>query len=522
MRRAGLLLLLVSIIAVVGHHAGLALPSLRWFYSHGPGPGSEVESEWWLVHGSTAIGDSICGVLAVIGAAMVVFGGRFHLNPLTLQKFKRFRSIGRGYTSYRILLALLLVVSFDQALVGKRALIVSHEGKLLFPAFYQESFSAADFGGEGEAEVDYRVLAERFAEEGEGNWLLMPPVPWDPTFDTDYQQTRLIEERNGLKYAEGADEPYSGLAYLFYGDAPEKRFRKLVFRRGQLDGRCETFVRNGDLAVVEDWKKGELVSSKPTGVVPLEELERVESGELTQVLYPPVGPSWGRRHILGTDSKGWDIAAQLFGGLQIIFKASVIYLVVTFAVGLTLGCLMGYIGGVFDITVQRFVEIIANVPFLYLVMIIADRIGRENITLLNILLVMCLFSWIGLTYYMRTSTYKEKARDYVAAARVLGAGPGRVIFRHILPNSLSTVVTVIPFRMATITTSLTALDFLGFGLPESYPSWGRVLSDGVAHMGSPWIVGSVFGMMVFILLLVTFIGEAIREAYDPKKFTTYK
>jgi microcin C transport system permease protein len=522
MRRIGILAILAAIAAVASHFGGLALPTLRWFFSLGPGPGSETGVAWWDAHGGEVIGLVLCGLMAGAGLLMVILGPAFHANPLTRQKLRRFRSIGRGWVSFRLLMVLVVLAMLDQALVGKRALVVHHEGEWHFPAFQQRRFIEADFGGDGEAEVDFRALAGRFSEEGVGDWLLMPPIPWDPTFDTDYEQFQAIEERDGLMYAAGDGEPYSGLAYRFYVEHPDKRYRKLVFRRGLLHGPCESYTVAGEIALFEDWSKGELVSSRPTGVIPQEELESVEAGPLTRVLYPPVAPSWSRRHLLGTDSKGWDIAAQLFGGLQVVFKASVLYLAVTYAVGLTLGCLMGYFGGAFDIVVQRFVEIIANIPFLYVVMIIADRIGRENISLVTILMVMCLFSWIGMTYYMRTATYKEKARDYVAAARVLGASPARVIFRHIVPNALSTVVTLVPFSMAAITTSLTALDFLGFGLPESYPSWGRVLSDGVAHMDSPWIVGSVFGMMVFLLLLVTFVGEAVREAYDPKKFTTYK
>ena len=165
---------------------------------------------------------------------------------------------------------------------------------------------------------------------------------------------------------------------------------------------------------------------------------------------------------------------------------------------------------------------LANVPFLYVVFIIADRIGREDVTLVTILLVLCIFSWIGITYYMRTAAYREKARDYVAAARVLGAGPVRVIFRHVLPNALSIVVTLLPFSVVGVITALTALDFIGFGLPDTYPSWGRILQDGVTNLDYPWIVASVFGGMVSVLLLVTFVGEAIREAFDPKKFTTYR
>ena len=109
-----------------------------------------------------------------------------------------------------------------------------------------------------------------------------------------------------------------------------------------------------------------------------------------------------------------------------------------------------------------------------------------------------------------------------AAARLLGASSLRVIFRHVLPNAISIIVTLLPFSVAAIITSLTALDFIGFGLPEQYPSWGRLLSDGVAHVDTPWIVSSVFAGMVAVLLLITFVGEAIREAFDPKKFTTYR
>ena len=109
----------------------------------------------------------------------------------------------------------------------------------------------------------------------------------------------------------------------------------------------------------------------------------------------------------------------------------------------------------------------------------------------------------------------------VAAARVLGASTPRIIFRHILPNVLSTTITLIPFYITGVATSLTALDFIGFGLPDRYPSWGTLLADGLANLEAPWIVGSVFVVLVVLLLLITFIGEAIREAFDPKKFTTY-
>ncbi|MCB1231711.1 MAG: ABC transporter permease subunit, partial [Verrucomicrobiae bacterium] len=196
------------------------------------------------------------------------------------------------------------------------------------------------------------------------------------------------------------------------------------------------------------------------------------------------------------------------------------YLIVTYAVGIALGCSMGYFGGRYDIVVQRLVEILSNIPFLYVVIIIASILVRPTMPVL--VGILCLFSWIGMTYYLRTATYKEKARDYVAAARLMGAGTGRIIFRHILPNTISIVVTLLPFSVISVIGSLTALDYLGFGLPVEYPSWGRLLSEGADNLSSPWIVSGAFFGTVVVLVLVTFVGEAIREAFDPKKFTTYR
>ena len=274
--------------------------------------------------------------------------------------------------------------------------------------------------------------------------------------------------------------------------------------------------------MVYNWNDGVRYPEPSMGLELAAEFEEIETTDLYAMTFAPLPPSWENRHFLGTDSRGWDVLAQLYGGLQVVMQAAVIYLIVTYAIGLTIGCIMGYFGGVVDITLQRFIEILANVPFLYVVIIIADRIGRDRITLVTILLVICIFSWIGTTYYLRTATYREKAKDYVSAARLLGASPLRVIFRHVLPNTISIVVTLLPFSVAAIITSLTALDFIGFGLPEQYPSWGRLLSDGVTYVDKPWIVSSVFVGMVAVLLLITFVGEAIREAFDPKKFTTYR
>ena len=196
-----------------------------------------------------------------------------------------------------------------------------------------------------------------------------------------------------------------------------------------------------------------------------------------------------------------------------------ILLAANYLIGIAIGCAMGFWGGSFDLLFQRLIEIWNNVPFLYVIMIVASIVVPNFWTLM---LVMVIFGWTQMTWYMRTSTYKEKSREYVLAARALGATNSRMIFNHILPNTISVIVTFIPFSIAGGITALTALDYLGFGLPPPAPSWGELLAQGTNHLEAPWIVTSVVIAMVLVLLMVTYIGEAIREAFDPKQFTYYE
>jgi microcin C transport system permease protein len=347
----------------------------------------------------------------------------FRLDPITRRKLQRFRSLKRGYGSFLVLGGLLLMSVFAELLVGSRALIVKYRGHYYFPT-YTAFHPGTDFGEDYSYETDYRKLKERFALEARGDWVLLPPVPYNP-YENSFQE----------------------------------------------------------------------------GV------------------YPPTPPSLFQRHFLGTDTTGRDVLARLFYGFRTAMIFSLLFLVLVYVVGIAIGCAMGYFGGAFDLIMQRAIEIWSNIPFLYIVIIVAS-ILTPNLGLL--LGIVVLFSWTDMTYYMRTATYKEKARDYVAAARVLGAGSGRIIFRHILPNVLSLTITFMPFTVSGAITLLTALDFLGFGLPPPTPSWGELLEQGTANLNAPWIVSSAFFALVIILSLVTFIGEAIREAFDPKKFSIYQ
>lgn len=234
--------------------------------------------------------------------------------------------------------------------------------------------------------------------------------------------------------------------------------------------------------------------------------------------FPPYPPSIETRHYLGTDVTGRDIVARLVYGFRLAMAFAVILLVCNYVVGIAIGCAMGFWGGAFDLLFQRLIEIWSNVPFLYVIMIVASVIVPNFWTLV---VAMVVFGWMSMTWYMRTMTYKEKAREYVVAARALGASNLRIVFRHILPNTISIIVTFIPFSIAAGVTALTALDYLGFGLPPPTPSWGELLGQGTANLHAPWIVTSVVVAMTAVLLMVAYIGEAIREAFDPKQFSYY-
>ncbi|MFC1669208.1 ABC transporter permease [Spirochaetota bacterium] len=236
--------------------------------------------------------------------------------------------------------------------------------------------------------------------------------------------------------------------------------------------------------------------------------------------YPPFPPSIARWHYLGTDKVGRDVLARLIYGFRIAVFFSLLLLAFNYVVGVSIGCIMGYFGGKFDLVFQRIIEIWTNVPYLYAIIIISSIMVPSFFTLLGI---MVFFGWIGMTWYMRTATYKEREREYVLAAKALGASNKRIIFRHILPNTISIIVTFVPFSIASGITALTALDYLGFGLRPPTPSWGQLLSEASQFtIKAPWIGISIISALIIVLTMVTFIGEAIREAFDPKMHTIYE
>lgn len=229
---------------------------------------------------------------------------------------------------------------------------------------------------------------------------------------------------------------------------------------------------------------------------------------------PPHAPS--RQHWLGTDNTARDVLARLIYGFRICMLFGMCLACSDAILGILIGGIQGYLGGKVDITVQRFIEIWSALPFLYVVILLGSIYGSGFGMLL---FVMALFEWIGLSYYMRGEFFRLKGVNYVKAARALGFGPARIFMSQILPNALTPVITILPFTVVSGISALTALDFLGFGLPPPMPSWGELLTQGLQNLQAPWIAVSTVTALFITLLLATFVGEGVREAFDPKSFS---
>lgn len=449
------------------------------------------------------------------------------LDPITRKRLQRFRQIRRGWWSLLILLTAMGLSVFAPLLAESRALIVSHEGRWYFPTF--QYIEGSRFGQEPPAgwsvdgmETEYLRLQREWQAErrlhrravaqaggdaaavaaadarypNRGNWVLMPPIPWDP-YQNDFWSNEIL---------------YEIQAALDRGDNARAAW---LAHRDRLDELAEA-IDSGRLAtLLADPGKA------PTGKLP----SLAASGAMPSLAGlgqpPPNPPGATRAHWLGTDSQGRDVASRLLYGFRIsIFFA--LFLVLTGQViGTFVGSLQGYLGGRFDILSQRFIEVMIAIPFLYVVIVLAALFQPSFWMLLGILAI---FQWIAITFFMRTEMYREKTREYCLAARSYGASHLRIVFRHLLPNCLTPLVTFTPFAVVGAIFALTGLDYLGYGLPAPTPSWGELIDQAlqVENRNKLWLTFAPFTALTLTLVLVVFIGESVREAFDPKRYARYE
>ena len=220
------------------------------------------------------------------------------------------------------------------------------------------------------------------------------------------------------------------------------------------------------------------------------------------------------RHWLGTDDQGRDVLARVIYGFRISIFFGLILTLFSSVIGIAAGAVQGYFGGLLDLLMQRFIEIWEGLPVLYLLIIMAAVIAPGFFSLL---FLMLLFSWTGLVAVVRAEFLRVRNFEYVRAARALGVTDTQIMYRHILPNAMVATLTFMPFILSGSVTTLTGLDFLGFGLPAGSPSLGELLNQGKNNLQAPWLGITGFLVIGLMLSLLVFIGEAVRDAFDPRK-----
>jgi microcin C transport system permease protein len=355
------------------------------------------------------------------------------------RRWKKFKSIRRGYFSLIIIGALYLLSFLLPILVNNKALMVSYNGNLYFPAFraLAASFPVTDklvntfISGEelgqvgNTGECNYRDLKKQYESENKGNWAILPLYPYSP---------------------------------------------------------IEDVTTSGNKAFLEPFKGDENATAR----------------------------------LLGTDENGRDVFARMAYGFKVSISFALLLVFIEYLIGIPIGGVLGFKGGWWDLIMQRFIEMWGTLPVLFLIIIIVSFVQPSFMLLVALL---SLTAWIPITIYIRAEFYREKSKDYVAAAISIGVPTWKIMFKHILPNSLVPIITSFPFAIVAGITSLVGLDFLGFGLPPPTPSWGQMLSAGLQNITKWWLVMAPLFAMFSTLIMIVFIGEAIREAFDPKTFS---
>ncbi|PZO87470.1 MAG: ABC transporter permease [Micavibrio aeruginosavorus] len=340
----------------------------------------------------------------------------FHASPLTRRRLAQFKANKRGYYSFWIFAALLLVCLFAEVIANDKPIVVSYDNALYFPVL--KDYPETTFGGDFETATDFRDPYVQGLIEAKG-WAVWPPIRFS----------------------------YDTISY----DLPEP------------------------------------APSKPTSV-----------------------------NIFGTDDQGRDVAARVLYGFRISVVFGLILTVISSLIGITAGAFQGYYGGKVDLLLQRFIEVWSSLPTLYILIIFSAMFVPGFWTLLAILL---LFSWVSLVDVVRAEFLRARNLDYVRAANALGVDSHTIMVRHVLPNAMVATMTMMPFILTGSITALTSLDFLGLGMPPGSPSLGELLSQGKNNLQAPWLGISAFVSLAFMLTLLTFIGEAVRDAFDPRKTT---
>jgi microcin C transport system permease protein len=424
------------------------------------------------------------------------------IDPITRRRFERFRANRMGWWSLLTFMTLAVLAALGPLLVGKRPLVMRINEELRFPVF-AGFISGKELGLNSIAEPNYRLLALELNSSKRG-WILMPVVPFAP--DEVCEVAPAVHQDLQGNWSDPRGVIAEGRIFSLNPDGSRRQIWSVA--NGHLNGDARLMENGSGVA------RAKLTTDKVTLSIPASrQIDWQPRGALFTLIPSPCPPGLDG-HWLGTDESGHDMVARLFGGFRILLLAALIYLPCVYAVGLILGASMGYFGGWFDMFWQRAMEIWSNIPFLYAVIFLASLLEPS---LAVLILILVAFSWIGLAQQLRASAYQVSARDYVTASKSLGAGHARIIWRHILPNCATVILTTLPFSLHGLVFSLSALDYLGFGLPPTEPSWGDLLHQAKENWNAWWILGPSLFCLVGTMIMINSVGEALQDAFDLRR-----
>ena len=380
------------------------------------------------------------------------------------KRVKRFKSIKRGYYSLIAIITLYILSLLSPLWINNKALIVKYENNLSFPALWD----FLDFI----PGISYPLYEAKNFNQNINK------------LEVDFRllDKRLEKENNG----DFVIMPF----YPYHPHEDLKDDLDEVYIDNNLNGQYdlgEQFIDENQDGI---WNE----NNPPT---------------------KPIG--FKARHIFGTDNTGRDVFARVVDGFKISITFAIICTLLSYSIGIVIGGTLGYFGKKIDLFGVRIMEIFSAMPFLFIVMILSGFM-QPNIFLLASILVF-LYGWIGISYYIRGEFYREKAKDYVSAAVSMGASNSRIMFKHILPNALTPIITYAPFAIISYIGTLNMLDLLGYGLQPPAASWGEILKQALENLDNWHMLIFPIIAMTITLFMITFIGEAIREAFDPKVYS---